>query len=193
MNEIINEDRQLLLHLSTEELGAIAKSGDQSSSGANSPKNKPLAYITVMGQLSLIGAVFTAIVVFAALIIDISIGASAFSTLLITLWVLLLFYVVYQSYRRMAISELQKWSEEKLSSLATTMYIECVQGENSIQDYIVKKDGKDYFDRSIIVKAHSVKLPETTELSGFKRIFMLYVLLWMFSALVITFSFTLDI
>jgi Na+/melibiose symporter-like transporter len=149
------QKEQFLLHFSTEELAVLAKPQQGKTS------RQMLSVIAWMNGCGLLVGAVNALVILAVLFMDVAVGDSVYSTLLVSLFLLVSFYVLYESLRFFSLKQTASWSDEELNKQAVTVYSTMTAYQESLQEFLTKGDVSDLQDNfnQQLKRASFLKMP----------------------------------
>lgn len=178
-DEEVELARQMLLHLSIDELGAICVQ----SSDSSSPQDEAILGLQRISKLNFAAIACSFVVMLSlgfALVTDL-LQSSVYSTLIVSIWLVTSFYLFYEVLRRQSIDYmLTAWSNEKLRDNAIQVYGEFSSYHETLKERIEKNGISDENSSDTVCVPLTVTIPTSTHLPGYKRIF--FVLFLIFSA-----------
>jgi hypothetical protein len=170
--------QQLLLHMSVEEIGVMAIS---TSPGSSLEASEGLNRISRNNSIAFWLAGIDIFAVLVALMLDILYGKSVFSTLLVSLFLLVSFYWLYEFLRRTAINEIRNWENASLQHRSSVTYSDHTRYHETLKEKIARDGIKDDEDSEepFCSPLTADVIPTNKELTGYKRTYtcLLVVLL----------------
>ena len=159
------EQQQLLLHLSPEELYALSRPGE----GKNS--RDICSDISMLSTTALACGATNVIIVVAAIFVDVVMGSSAYSTLLVSLFLVLTFYSMYEFFRHTVLSTISLWPNQELQDRAYVAFMTLTSYKETLKE-LVERNGLQDDTNAVksICDEPSVLGESSNHIPGYKRI-----------------------
>jgi len=163
----LNENSQLLLHLSAAEMYFLFTADDAKSNG--------LAKIQELNLKGFGFGLFVSILLAVTVFVDVFVGSGYFATLLLTVFLITAFYTFYEYLRKDSLSKINLWSSDEIKANAKEAYNSYTEPNESLKALISRNGIQSDGGRSTLVDPIVDKDEEKEQrnLPGYKRIFFI--------------------